>query len=103
MKDKLLNLWSFTVKYKYVITILVFIVWILFLDQTNLLYMSDLKEEIEFLKKRQVYYEDEIEKNEKYFNDLQSNVKTKERLAREEYYMKKDNEEIFIIKDLTTE
>ena len=101
MKEKIKSIWSFILKYKYIITILVFAIWILFLDHTNLIYRSKLSKEIDFLKKRQAYYEAEIEKNETYFNDLQTNPKTKERLAREEYYMKKDNEEVYIINDLS--
>ncbi len=103
MKDKLNNIWSFTVKYKYIITIVFFVVWIIFLDQTSLIFKSELNKEIDFLRKRKEYYEDEIKKNETYFKDLQTNPKTKERLAREEYYMSKDNEVVFIIKDESEE
>lgn len=94
-------MWLFIVKYKYIITIVFFTGWIIFLDQTGLIYKSNLNKEIDFLKKRKEYYEDKIEKNEKYFKDLQTNPKTKERLAREEYYMSKDNEDVFIIVDKT--
>ena len=103
MKDKLKNIWSFTVKYKYIITIVLFAFWLIFLDQTSLVYRSKLNKEIEFLRKRKEYYEDEIKKNETYFKDLQTNPKTKERLAREEYYMSKDNEDVFIIQDESEE
>ncbi len=103
MKDKLKNIWSFTVKYKYIITIVLFAFWLIFLDQTSLVYKSKLNKEIEFLRKRKEYYEDEIKKNETYFKDLQTNPKTKERLAREEYYMSKDNEDVFIIQDESEE
>lgn len=101
MKKRFSNIWSFILSYKYIITILVFAIWILFLDQTNLLYRSKLLKEIDFLEKRNDYYEAEIEKNETYYQDLLNNPKAKERLAREEYFMKKDNEEIFIIDDQT--
>ena len=103
MKEKLLNIWSFIVKYKYIITIVLFVLWILFLDQTSIIYKSNLTKEIEFLKERKDFYEAEIEKNETYFQDLQTNPKTKERLAREEYYMSKDNEVVYIIKDISEE
>ena len=99
MKDNLKHIWSFIVRYKYIITIVFFAVWIIFLDQTSLIYKSELNKEIDFLRKRKEYYEDVIEKNETYFKDLQTNPKTKERLAREEYYMSKENEDVFIIQD----
>ena len=99
MKDNLKHIWSFIVKYKYIITIVLFALWIIFLDQTSLVYKSQLKEEIDHLRKKKEYYIEEVAKNETYFKDLQTNPETKERLGREEYYMSKDNEDVFIIQD----
>ena len=103
MKEQLSNIWFYIKKYKYIITSVFFIVWILFLDQTGLIYKSKLKKEIEFLKKKKEYYEDRVVKNETYYKDLQINPKAKEKLAREEYYMSKENEDVFIIQDESTE
>ena len=36
---------------------------------------------------------------EAYIEDLMTNPETKERLAREEYYMSKENEDVFIIQE----
>lgn len=101
MKEQVSKIWFYIKKYKYIITSVFFIVWILFLDQTGIMFKSKLNEEINFLEKRKAYYVEEIEKNEKYYQDLLTNPATKERLAREEYYMSKDNEDVFIIVDKT--
>ncbi len=101
MKEQITPYWSYVKKYKYIITSVFFIVWILFLDQTGIMFKSKLNEEIDFLEKRKTFYTEEIEKNEKYYQDLLTNPATKERLAREEYYMSKENEDVFISVDKT--
>ena len=97
MKEKTKIIWSYILKFKYLIAAVVFAVWITFLDQTSLKYKSKLKEEIKSLEKRRKFYKEEIRKNEKYYKDLTTNPDAKERLAREEYYMHKDNEDVFLI------
>jgi cell division protein FtsB len=69
------------------------------LDQTGLVYKSKLKEEIDHLENKKHYYQEEIRKNEVYYKDLRTNPEAKERLAREEYYMSKENEDVFIIRE----
>lgn len=97
MKEKTKIIWSYIVKFKYVIAVLVFAVWITFIDQTNLRFKSKLRDEIEYLKNKKEFYKEGIRKNDKYYKDLTTNPDAKERLAREEYYMSKDNEDVFII------
>ncbi len=101
MKTKAKIIWSYIIKFKYVIAVLLFAVWITFIDQTNLRFKSKLHEEIEYLINKKEYYLEEIRKNETYYKDLTTNPDAKERLAREEYYMHKDNEDVFIIVDKT--
>ncbi|MCK9342764.1 MAG: septum formation initiator family protein [Massilibacteroides sp.] len=54
--------------------------------------ISDLERKID-------YYKQEIEKNKAKLKTLEVDKKGVERFAREEYFMKKKNEEVFIIKD----
>ena len=51
------------------------------------------------LKKEKQYYLEEIEKAEKKMDDLKNNKESLEKFAREEYLMKKENEDIFIFVD----
>jgi len=99
--EHLKKIWFYLKKYKYIITSLVFFVWILFIDQTGLLFKQKLNKEINSLKNKKAFYIEDIKKNEKYYHDLLTNPKTKEKLAREEYFMSKDNEEVFVIVDKT--
>ena len=95
------NIWLYIKKYKYIITSVFFIVWILFIDQTGIMFKRNLNKEIKSLKDKKAFYIEDIKKNEKYYQDLLTNPKTKEQLAREEYFMSKDNEEVFVVIDKT--
>lgn len=55
-------------------------------------------EKIRSLEKEIKFYQDEIEVNRQKLNDLHTDKEGLERFAREEYFMKKENEDIFIIK-----
>ncbi len=99
MKEKIKNIWFYIKKYKYIITFLAFAIWITFIDQTNLLYKAKQKKEIQYLEKRKVFYSEDIKQKQKYYQNLLTNPETKERLARENYFMSKKNEDVFIIVD----
>lgn len=60
-------------------------------------YMYD--EKIRNLEKEIKHYQKEIEINSKKLHDLRTDKEGLERFAREEYYMKRANEDIFIIKN----
>ena len=51
------------------------------------------------LEKEIKHYQKEIEINSKKLNDLHTDKEGLERFAREEYFMKRSNEDVFIIKD----
>ena len=56
-------------------------------------------ERIRSLEKEIKHYQKEIELNSKKLNDLHTDKEGLERFAREEYYMKKPNEDVYIIKN----
>ncbi|TYB77074.1 FtsB family cell division protein [Bizionia myxarmorum] len=74
----------------------VFAVWMLFFDANSYLIHRELNIEVDELETEKEYYSKEIVKDRKAIKAL-SNVLGVEKLAREKYYMKKENEEIFII------
>ncbi len=55
-------------------------------------------QQIRALEKEISAYEDQIETNKQKLQDLETDKDGLERFAREEYFMKKDNEDVFIIK-----
>lgn len=73
-----------------------FIVWMLFFDANSWLIHHELNTDVEALENEKEYYKKEIEKDNKAIKKL-STPDGLEKFAREEYYMKRDNEEIYII------
>lgn len=80
----------------FVIIFVVFAIWMLFIDSNSLMIHHELNEDISDLEDEKEYYNKEIEKDKKAIKGL-STEDGIEKLAREKYYMKKDNEDIYII------
>lgn len=84
---------------KYLIVFTVFLVFVVFFDEHNLIDRFSTFQKIKNLEKEQQFYIDEIEATKKKKNELESNNQNLEKFAREQYLMKKPNEDIFIIKE----
>ncbi|OZV67628.1 FtsB family cell division protein [Winogradskyella aurantia] len=80
----------------YVIILLGFAIWMLFFDAHSLLFHHELNSEIKELEYQKEHYKKEMAKDNKAIKEL-STEEGVERIARETYYMKKPNEDIFII------
>lgn len=78
------------------ITVVVFIVWISFFDQNNFFTQYDFIKELNSLEKDKSFFMEELKQTRQELNDLTTNPVTLEKFAREKYFMKKDNEEIFV-------
>lgn len=82
---------------KYFITVFLFLVWMVFFDSTSFLVINELNEEIRKYENQLEYYKTEYKKNDDFYKKLMNNKSEKEKFARENYFMKKPNEEIFIL------
>lgn len=80
----------------FILILVVFIVWMLFFDANSWLIHHELNSDIDALESQKEYYQKEIEKDKKAIKKL-STEEGLEKFAREEYFMKRDSEEIFII------
>lgn len=80
----------------YVVIFVAFAIWMLFFDANSFLIHHELNLEMKALENERDYYKKEILKDKKSIKTL-STEEGLERLAREKYYMKKENEEIYII------
>lgn len=97
--SKLLTIWNYIRRHKYMITVLIFIVVIGFLDENSLIQrvkhrseISELNSEIEKYRKQ---YEEDTEK----LKELTTNPEALEKIAREKYLMKKPDEDIFVFEE----
>ncbi len=84
-------------KNKYVIALLIFFVWMLFLDTHNLIDRIMFMRQINRMEQDREYYLERIEKDSARMNELRTNRENLEKFAREQYLMKRDDEDIFII------
>ena len=82
---------------KYVITVCLFLIWMIFFDKTSFLVINELNGEINKYEDQLTFYKSEYEKNDAFYKKLMNNKSEKEKYARENYFMKKPNEEIFIL------
>ena len=82
---------------KYFVTIFLFLVWMVFFDSTSFLVINELNGEVNRYENQLAYYKSEYQKNDEFYKKLMNNKEEKEKYARENYFMKKPNEEIFIL------
>ena len=78
---------------------MVFVVWVAFFDQNNFFTQYDFIKELNSLEKDKAYFIEELKQTRQELNDLTTNPVTLEKFAREKYFMKKDNEEIFVFEE----
>ena len=84
---------------KYLIIFVVFLVWIFFIDTFDVITQIKMKNEFNDLKQQQEFYKDEIEKDSTKIYNLNNNPEEQERFARERFLMKKENEDLFIVRE----
>ena len=82
---------------KYFITVFLFLIWMIFFDQTSWLVVKELNKDIANYEQELAYYKSEYNKNDAFYKKLMNNKAEREKFARENYFMKKKNEEIFIV------
>lgn len=80
----------------FVLSLIIFSVWMLFFDSNSWFFHNDLNNDIEKLEEEKKHYQTEYAKDEKEIKKLTSE-KGIEKYGRETFNMKKENEEIYII------
>ncbi len=81
---------------KYLIIGIFFIVWMLFFDTNSWLVHRELNQEVDKIEKNKKYYLNEINKDQKLVKKLKDTSEL-QKFARETYFLKKENEDIYII------
>lgn len=82
---------------KYIIVTVIFAVILLFIDQYNIFFQIENFKKLNKAKEQVEYYEDGIKSQQEILNNLHRDSALMERIAREKYMMKRDNEVIYII------
>ncbi|MEJ7626309.1 MAG: septum formation initiator family protein [Ferruginibacter sp.] len=84
-------------KNKYIITSLLFVLWMLFFDLKDWSLITARRDKLENLEKSEQHFNKQIAETHKELSLLKTSAATIEKYAREKYLMKKDNEDLFIV------
>jgi len=90
--------WVRTLSNKYVLISAIFLSWMLLLDSNNYFIHKELNDDIEELEKNKNYYQEEITNDLEFIEKMKDTTEL-EKYARENYFLKRENEDIFIITD----
>lgn len=86
-------------KNKFVIALVAFVVWVLFFDRNDVFTQWERKSELNRLVTSKEYYQAEIASIKKELQDLDNDPAILEKIAREKFFLKKANEDVFIVED----
>ena len=99
MANRLNNILAFVAHYKYFITIVIGVLIVGFLDENSIRAIVKNKVRISELQDMIDRYNQEYEHDSKKLNDMKTDPKAIERVAREDYFMKADDEDTFVLSD----
>lgn len=83
---------------KYVLILVLFLIWMFFFDANNYFFHKELSDDIDALEDNKEFYKEEIQKDRSFIEKMKDSTEM-ERFAREKYFLKKDNEDIYIIEN----
>ena len=82
---------------KYFLSLTCFVAGMLFFDRDDVFTQLERKKELSRIKTSKAYYANQIKQDKNFSKDLQFNASAIEKLAREKYLMKRDNEDLYLI------
>ncbi len=99
MKKAPLHKITIVIKNKYFIAFILFVVWIAFFDEHSFVAHKENIGQLKYLKEQQEYYEGKIAADQQKLQELNAGKEELEKYAREQFYMSKPNEDLFIISE----
>ena len=97
MKPVILKAFFKTIRNKYLFAFLVFSVWMIFLDDHNILFLRQNLNKVKRYRVESTFYKEKILADSERLKELKTSSKNLEKFAREQFLMKKKNEDIFVI------
>lgn len=97
MKSIKLNKLFGPIANKYLIAFVVFSVWMLFIDDNNVFFLRKNVNKLKEYRLEKAYFQQKIRNDSIQLQEMKANAKNLEKFAREEFLMKKKNEDIFLI------
>ncbi|MEP6514100.1 MAG: septum formation initiator family protein [Parafilimonas sp.] len=84
---------------KYLVSLFAFAILMLFSNHNDLFIQADRNKQLHQLLESKKFYENAIAKTKEQLSNLQNNPTAIEKYAREKFYMKRDNEDLFIVQN----
>lgn len=94
--SKIHSVWRFMCKHKYLLTIFLIVLIVGVVDKDSFLNRHPRRVHIGTLKQEIATYTQQYTEADNKINELKNNKKAVEKIARERYYMKRDNEDVFV-------
>lgn len=82
---------------KYLIAFMVFSVWMIFIDDNNIFFLRKNVNKLKEYRVEKAYFLEKIHKDSIRLQEMKANAKNLDKFAREEFLMKKKDEDIFLI------
>lgn len=76
-----------------------FFVYLLALEETDLITLTGYKMKVHELENQEAYYLDQLEQTKTAITELTTDDAALERFAREHHFMKRENEDVFVFLD----
>lgn len=95
-KKAMRNIWNYF-RNKYILFTAFVLVWMLFFDRHDLFFQWKMNQKIQSMEKDKALYQAEIQKLNHHKDLLLQQEEVLEKYAREQYWMKKENEDVYII------
>ncbi len=87
------------VRNKWILATVLFLTWIIFFDENSIISHQKNKRRLYELKQQEDYYRERIEVDKQKLEDLKAGEEKLEKFAREQYYMSKPDEDVFVVTD----
>jgi cell division protein FtsB len=85
------------IKNKYFLITVIFVAWMIFFDNNDIFSQYQYRQQLKKLEQERDFYKTETTKINKDFAELSTDKAKLEKFGREKYFMKKDNEDVFVI------
>ena len=96
MKKAFQFLWKY-IRNKYGLVLISFLMWVFFFDEHNLVQHFQNKHKLSLLIDQKDYLQEKIASDQRKIKELQTSQENLEKFAREQFLMKKANEDVFVI------
>jgi cell division protein FtsB len=86
-----------TLRNKYLVAIMVFLVWLFVFDRNSLIDRIKYTRALHEMVEEKEYYLQRIEEDSQRLQELKTDPENLEKFAREQFFMKKDDEDVYVI------